>query len=94
MVRLAAAHVCQSASSQPHPPFAQEEPSSTGTAPAFTNAPPPSATWDAASLSMDAVTSLGSGLATLATSVSDWVADLASAFDSGWGENDEDEEGT
>ena len=48
-------------------------------------------TWDV-SLLGDALNTVGVSVLQAATSVTGWIADLASAFDSGWGDDDDDED--
>lgn len=59
------------------------------------NAAEGSDAWDMSSLA-DALANVGGGISegitSLATNITGWVADLASAFDAGWGEDEEEGE--
>ena len=48
-------------------------------------------TWDVAMLGV-ALNTVGVSVLQAATSVTGWIADLASAFDSGWGDVDDDDD--
>lgn len=48
--------------------------------------------WDMNTLAETITNTVSEGITSIATNITGWVADLASAFDAGWGDEDEEEQ--